>query len=152
MAMIANGELKYRPYDSHAASLLVQHDRQVARIDGLKLSRNLTWSGVGEYHIYITELSDTDTESYEQFKQRIRGNEMVVRGGSVKYVSSGKEYYVSYDRTFTINGAKQATEYQRYDSKYSVTARVPQTIVIKYRGKTLSLNYERIERKEILEP
>lgn len=153
VAMIANGELKYRPYDSHAASLLVQHDRQVARIDGLKLEQefDLVREG-GEYHIYITELSDTDTESYEQFKQRIRGNEMVVRGGSVRYVSSGKEYYVSYDRIFTINGAKQATEYQRYDSKYSVTARVPQTIVIKYRGKTLSLNYERIERKEILEP
>ncbi len=149
MAMISNGELKYRPYDNYAASLLIQHDKQVTKIDELKLDRefDLVREG-GDYHTYITELSDTDRETYEQFKQRIIANKIVVSNGSVSYTSSGSEYYVNYDQTFRINGEVQDTEYKRFNSKYSVANREPNTIFIKYGRNSLRLNYEQIERTE----
>jgi len=149
VAMITNGEVNYRPYDEYAASLLIQHDKLVDKIKEINLRNefDLVRHG-GEYHTYITELSDTDTETYEDFKKRIKGNKAVTDGGRVIYNTGGKEIEVSYEKTFRINGQDINTEYKRYESRYSETERFPEKITIEYKGKKLVLDYSKGERKE----
>lgn len=152
LAMITNGKPKYRQYDSYAASLLVQHDRLVEKIEDLRLGEefDLVMEG-GEFHTYVTELSNAEKENYEVFKDRIRKNQIVSENGSVRYFSSGKEFFVSYDKKFSINGDEQQMEYKRFDSKYSITERKSDVINIKYNNKVLQLDYKNICRKEIKE-
>ncbi len=149
VAMIANGKLQYRPFDSYAAALLKCHDQieEENQQKHLEKEFDLVRKG-GRYHTYITELSDTDIESYQDFKQRILHNPVEVGEGNVKYVTHGKELYADYEGDFRIDGLTQEMEYQRYDSKYAQVKRNPETINIHYEGKELQLNYRRAERLE----
>ena len=45
----------------------------------------------GEYHTYVTELSDTDKESFEQFVKRIKSNKIHIQDGTINYISKGVE-------------------------------------------------------------
>lgn len=150
IAMIANGELKYRPYDEYAAALLIQHDKQVEKIKDINLNSefDLVREG-GEYHTYITELSETDKESYEHFKTRIKSNKVESIANSVLYSSQNNTYQVSYDKQFKINDVSQEMEYLRYDSKYSITKRNPDEIIYQYNGEKWRLNYDQMLRGKL---
>lgn len=152
LAMITNGKPKYRPYDSYAAALFAQHDKLVDKIEGIQLGKefDLVMEG-GQYHAYITELSDIDNENYQDFKKRIMSNKVELNAGSVKYNSRDKELFVSYDKTFKINGKEQDMEYKRFESKYATTERKSDTINIEYNNKVWHLDYKNNIRKEIEE-
>ena len=149
IAIIANGKLKYRPFDEYAAALLAQHDSQVEKIQEIRLKKefDLTLTG-GEYHTYVTELSDTDKESFEQFVKRIKSNKIHIQDGTINYISKGVELYADYDKNFTVNGESQPLEYKRFESAYSVTPRNPDKITIKYQDKKLVLDYKNNIREE----
>jgi hypothetical protein len=150
LAMIASGKLTYREYDAYAAALLCQHDQQVEKIDELKDSGefDLVLKG-GEYHSYITELSDIDAESFEQFQKRIRSNIVSINQGEVVYKTRNTEMTVSYDGVFEVDGKPQPTEYKRFDSRYSVTERQAEIIYFNYGGKKWMLDYKNNIRKEV---
>jgi hypothetical protein len=144
IAMISSGELKYRPYDAYAASLLIQHDRLVDKIGELNLQKefDLVTEGDG-YHSYITELSDTDTETFENFKKRIAENKIVISEDKVIYASGGREIEASYGGAFKVNGVIQNTEYKRFESVYSITERKPERIILQCGGKKWLLDYNK---------
>lgn len=141
VAIITNGKPFYRPYDSFAASRLA-----FPRNEKLGQEFDLVMQG-GEYHTYITELSDLDSESYEKFKQRIINNKYESKDGFVKYISLDKEFFVGYDKTFLIDGEVQNTEYKRFDSKYSVCERKSDIINIEYNNQVWQLDYQNMYRK-----
>ncbi len=150
LAMIANGSLKYRPFDPYAAALLRQHDEQVKKIPEIQLGEefDLVREG-GEYHTYITELSDTDTESFADFQQRILQNKMEVNEGAVSYTSNGRELYANYEGVFQIDGVDQVVDYPRFASKYATAARKPQIISFEFGAQKWQLDYRSASRKAL---
>lgn len=150
LAMIASGELSYRPYDAYAAALLCQHDRLVEKINGIQLGNefDLVLHG-GEYHSYVTELSDTDTETFEQFCNRIRSNKVSINSDKVTYISKREEIDVAYDGLFEVDGEAQNTQYKRFESKYSLTERQAETMTLRCGGKNWFVDYKNNIRKEI---
>ena len=148
VAMKANGKLKYRPYEQKGAEALKYEKPAGSPEDGKGCEFDLIRQG-GEYHAYITELSDTDHESYEEFKCRIEKNTALFNGGTVEYTSKGKTYTVGYEKEFSIDGKAQPLEYERFDSRYSVTKRKADTIKICYEGKTLVLDFKNMKREII---
>lgn len=150
LAMIASGELTYRPYDAYSAALLCQHDKQVEKIDGIQLGNEFDLVlQSGQYHSYITELSDTDTETFEQFCQRIKTNKVSMNCGKVNYISKTEEIAVAYDGLFEVGGEAQETQYKRFESKYAVTERQAETITLSCGEKKWLLDYKNNIRKEI---
>lgn len=147
-AMFGNRPMAYRPYDEYAASLLIQHDKLVSKIPELNYQAefDLVMEGSG-YHAYITELSDTEKETYEEFKARVLNNQKTFGEGRVTYQTGNDLIEVGYDKSFAVNGEKQPLEYKRYESVYSDTEREPETIEISYGNKNLTLDYKNILRK-----
>ncbi|MDD3946351.1 MAG: hypothetical protein PHI19_00735 [Clostridia bacterium] len=144
VALIASGKPAYRPYDAYAASLMIQHSPIVDKIAEINLTKEFDFvMQGGEYHSYITELSDSDKESFYDFKQRILSNKRVQDGNSVVYASQGREIKVDYDGVFEINGTAQPTKYRRYDCVYAQIENKPQEILIAYNKKSLRLNYNK---------
>ena len=148
VAMIANGKLEYRPYEQKGAEALRYEKPEGSPEDGTGCEFDLVRHG-GEYHSYITELSDTDTESFESFKARITKNAVRSIDGKVEYTSKGKTYSVGYDETFLIDGQAQPLVYERFDSRYSVTKRKAGQIVIEYEGEKLLLDLKNRKREVI---
>lgn len=103
----------------------------------------------GTEHAWITELSDIETdESFEKFIERMLANTAEFTQSKLFYESSQKQYEVSYDEYFKVNGEQVELEYQRFDSAYSKTAREAQEIVIACNGNKLILNYQQGKRVE----
>jgi hypothetical protein len=150
IAMITNGEFSYRPYDAYAASLLIQHDKLVEKIPKINIESefDLTLKG-GRYHTYITEVSDTEAESFDAFIKRIKGNSIEFNGSGVVYHTDNREFTVVYPGEFKINGKDIDTDYRRLDSKYSVAPREADTIAIGFNGRKWRLNLEEKERKYV---
>lgn len=150
LAMIASGDLSYRPYDAYAATLLCQHDGLVEKLNGIQLGNefDLVLQG-GEYHCYVTELSDTDNETFEQFRKRIKSNKVSINFDKVTYISKKEEINVSYDGLFEVGGETQNTQYKRFESKYSLTERQAETITLSCGGKSWLVDYKNNIRKEI---
>jgi len=139
VAMIANGELRYRPFDAKGSQALFRH--KAADMTLLPEGENvfdLVREG-GAYHCYITELSDTGKESFTQFVVRIRSNEASFGEGTLRYSSKGKQYFVDYRGGFTIDAQPQPLVYDRFDSKYARAKRKAGRIEIACSGEKLAL-------------
>lgn len=150
VAIITNGKPEYRPYDGYASALLCQHDKLVEKLPDIKLKKefDLVMKGEG-YHTYITELSNITSESYNQFKRRIKSNRLKIEKGGVNYETGGRELYVNYNKKFTINGEEQNFEYKRFESKYSEENRKSEVLKIEHNNRELILDYKNMIRKEI---
>ncbi|MFW5780859.1 MAG: hypothetical protein ACOCWI_05355, partial [Bacillota bacterium] len=150
IAIIANGNMSYRPFDEYAAALLAQHDSQVEKLEEVRLQKefDLVREG-GGYHTYVTELSDTDNESFDEFVKRIKENLHESQEGQLKYVTKGQTIYADYDKTFTVDGKSQPLEYGRYESDYCKARRKPDRIEIEYLNSKLILDYENNIREEL---
>lgn len=150
LAMITNGVMEYSPYDSYAASVLCQHDAQMAKISEINLEQEFDLVRIGgKYHTYVTELSDTDCESFNDFKARIKNNIIESDGGVVKYKTKGKLLQASYNKTFLIDGEKQGFNYRRFDSKYCVAERKSDIFTFSHNDKKWLLDYKKNIRMEI---
>lgn len=137
VALISNGNLEYKPYNPDSAKGLLKGR---ALPESLESGFDLCREG-GEYHCYVTELSDSDTETFEEFKQRIKQNRVVFGNGRVNYNTNCGEIYVSYDGNFTVNGKAVQTVFDRYDSVFCKAKRKDETIRINTPSHSLTLDF-----------
>ncbi len=140
VAFISDGELEYRPYNSDSAKGLLK---------GRVLPDNLSLEGGfdlcregGEYHCYVTELSDSDKETFEEFKNRVKRNAFTATDGCVGYKTTCGELLVLYNGEFTVDGECQKTVFDRYDSIFCKAKRKDKTIRVVTPSFSLELDFE----------
>jgi len=126
VALISDGKLAYKTYNPDSAKGMLK-GRDLP--EGLTLENGFDiYRKGGKYHAYITELSDSDTETFEEFKQRIKKNCIFFGDGCVSYNTKCGEIYVSYDGGFTVDGKAAPTVFDRYDSIFCKAKRKDETI------------------------
>lgn len=126
VAMICSANPFFKPYNEDSAQGIYKN-RIFSDEYQIKGNFDLCLKG-GEYHIYVTELSDADRETFTQFKDRIRNNRILFGNGNVNYTTEQGTIYVSHNGTFRINGENINTEFDRYDCKFCKAALKSDTI------------------------
>lgn len=145
VALISNGEMKFKPFDRNSANGLLK-GRAFPDGSELKSEFDLCRYG-GEYHIYITELSDEDKETFEEFRSRIRNNSVEFRNdGYVCYTTKSASLEASYDGIFNINGESARKEFERYNSKFCKAKRKSDVIIADSGRNRLILDYKNAKR------
>ena len=139
VALISDGTLEYKPYNSDSAKGLLK-GRVLPEDLTLENGFDLYRRG-GEYHSYITELSDSDTETFEQFRHRIKQNSISFDNGCVSYKTNCGEIYVSYDGNFTVDGNAAQVVFDRYDSVFCKAKRADKTIRVTTPSHGLMLDF-----------
>ncbi|MBQ5591743.1 MAG: hypothetical protein IIU80_02230 [Clostridia bacterium] len=144
VALISNGEMQFRPFNQNSANGLLK-GRSFP--EGLKLENEFDLCRYGgDYHIYITELSDADTETFEEFKSRIRSNTVDFGCGCVNYSTASGTLEVSYDGKFNIDGKPAEKEFARYDCKFCTAERKPGIIAVDSGKSRLLLDFKNAKR------
>ena len=139
-AVLANGPLAYKPYDQTSVKGLFGNLKK-ASLDAPYVPKSefdLCREG-GEYHAYITELSDEDSEDFGSFVLRIRKNRAVFEQGDVLYETRCGTIAVSYGGKFTVDGASVPTPFARYDCRFCRAGRGADEIAVDSGSHTLSL-------------
>ena len=140
VAFISDGELHYKPCNPDSAKGLLK-GRILPGNLSLEGSFDLCRKG-GEYHCYVTELSDSGIETFEKFKQRIKQNSIVFSDGCVNYKTECGEIYASYDGKFTVDGKAVQTVFDRYDSVFCKAKRKDEAIRINTPSHSLVLDFK----------
>ncbi len=145
VAVISNGELKFRDFNEDSARGLMKN--RIFREElMLKDKFDLCRYG-GEYHIYITELSDSLHETFECFRQRIKNNiAEFSEDGRVEYITHCGKLTSSYAGEWSFNGIAYEKEFRRYDSKFCKAERKPESILVNSGKNSLFLDYDNAER------
>jgi len=146
VSLVSNGELCYKPFDAASANGVLKGRKFP---DGISFESEFDLCRYGDgYHIYITELSDSDKETYDEFKQRIKSNAVIFGDeGKVEYSTASGNISVSYGIGYSVNGILAKTEFMRYDSKFCKAARKDETITVVSDNNRLVLNYRQAERR-----
>ncbi len=148
VAMISDGKLAFKPFDQNSADGIHKY-KNFPDSCKLKGEFDLCRFG-GDYHIYITELSDADKETYEQFKERILTNTASFsKDGRVTYKTNSGEITASYDGDFLVDGIPAEKEYSRYDSKFCKSERKAESLTINSPNHKLFLDFKNIKREEL---
>lgn len=143
----ANGPLAFKPYDLEALKGLFGNLKKVNLADEYIPQKEFDLCRFGgDYHAYITELSDSSRETYEAFKQRVTANKAVFEGNRVRYTTYFGEITAAYDGSFTLNGQKQPTMFDRYDCPFCHAERKADEITISRRNRTLTLRLAEAEK------
>ena len=140
VAFISDGELQFKPYNPDSARGVLKGrilPYNLSLEGGFDLCRN-----GGEYHCYVTELSDSETETFDEFKERIKQNSINFEIGCVNYKTLCGEIYVSYDGKFTVEGKDVKTVFDRYDSIFCKAKRNDETIRINTPSHNLMLDFK----------
>ena len=131
IALIGATDFEYLPY----------HRDKAVVTDGLLTDPTkrfeLVQRGRTQYTIY--ELSTAETETFEAFIERIKGNEVTFDGDRLTYHSTS-DYDLTYEGDFNVNGEKQPYEYKRYDSSYVQADYLSEDLVIRSAGGTHHVN------------
>lgn len=123
VALISDAELTFRNYNKDSIMGLLKYNYPEELIPSTEF--DLIRQG-GEYHFYITELSDADTESFECFRERIRSNKVKFHSdGSVEYTTVSGTLSASYDGEYKINGIDGRKVFDRYNSSFCKAPRKP---------------------------
>ena len=139
VAVTASGKLQYRPFDPKSTAPF-GNERHKGQ-DGLRLTEEFDLClYAGEYHAYITEISSTAQETFEDFRQRILNADVRFSDGSVRYTSRGTELFATYEGEYTLNGKAEETRFSRYDCALCKAERKDETIVIEGFGERLTLD------------
>ena len=143
-AVLANGPLVYKPYDQKALAGLFKNLKHADLMADYvpKKEFDLCRTG-GEYHAYITELSDIDTEDFASFIARVKKNRAVFSGGTAAYETRCGSLFVSCNGVFTVNGAPVATPFPRYDCSFCRAERKAETVFVNSGSHTLELSLRR---------
>ncbi len=145
VALISNGELEFKPFDADSANG-VHKGKNLLDEYKLKSEFDLCRFG-GDYHVYITELSDADKETFAEFKSRIKKNRVeFCDNGKVEYTTASGVLSVSYDGEFNINGNPAEKEFDRYDSKFCKAKRKPDSIAVDSGKSKLFLDFKNARR------
>ncbi|MBR3955273.1 MAG: hypothetical protein IKJ63_07370 [Clostridia bacterium] len=145
VALIANGKLEYKPFDTASAEGVHKSKNFPDRCK-LKSEFDLCRFG-GDYHAYITELSDADSETFEQFKERICKNTVQFNGNKVYYNTLAGEIVASYDGEYTVNDSPVEKVFDRYDSKFCKAKRKSPTMLIDSGENKLYLDFMKAQRE-----
>ncbi len=147
VALISNGELKFRPYDKKAVAPIYKETEFVGDSSRYEITSDfdLVHSG-GHYHIYVTELSSADKETFDEFKARIASNKLVFDGDSVIYESHGDTLQCNYRGEFLKNSSPVQMNFSRYDCDYCKSERGDEVIEIDDGVNSLRLNFDLGER------
>lgn len=146
VALLSDGEMKFKPYDPESIKgLYANLKRELAPEYLPQKEFDLCREG-GEYHIYVTELSDSSRESFEEFKGRINANTAVFGNGKAGYRTYFGDITVSFDGEFRVNGQDMPKEFARYDCRFCQTERKGGTLNVDSGKNTLSLDFEKAER------
>ncbi len=131
VSVVSDGEMKFKPYSTEAITGLNSNLKGVTLDDEYvpKKEFDLCRFG-GDYHIYITEISDSDRESYEEFKERILSNKAQFGIGKASYTTYFGEISSSYDGDFRVNGKPVSKEFDRYDSRFCHAKRKADKILV----------------------
>ena len=144
-ALICDGKPEFKPYNEDSVKGIYKN-RTLTEDYKIKGEFDLCRRG-GKYHIYVTELSDADKETFGEFKERIKNNRIVFGNGKIKYNTYFGEISASYDGEFRVNGEDIKTEFDRYDCKFCKAPRKPEKIVVDSGKHTLSLDLSKAERQ-----
>ena len=142
----SNGELKFRKFDEASAKGLMKN-KSFAQEYTLRSEFDLIRQG-GNYHIYITELSDEDTETFAQFKERIKSNPVTFGEGTVCYSTKSGVIQAFFNDSISTDGHTEKTEYDRYSSKFCKAKRKADSITVDSGKNRLYLNLSNCERLE----
>ena len=145
VALISNGKLEFKPFNRDSANGILK---------GRKFPHGTEFGGEfdlcrygGGYHIYVTELSDADKETFAEFKERIRGNAVCFGdGGNIEYITDSGALSVSYDGRFNVNGIPAEKDFDRYDSKFCKAKRKAESITVNSGKNSLTLNLKNAKR------
>lgn len=147
IAIIMNGTPFFKPYDENSVKGIYKNripDERFCITGEFDLCRK----GKG-YHFYITEISDTETESFDDFRKRILSNHYnFSENGTAEYSSFDDSIFVSYGGEYKINGIDENTVFSRYDSIFCKAERKSNSITVNSGTHTLYLNFEDAERKQ----
>ncbi len=145
VAVISNGNLQFKPFNTDSAKG-IHKGKNFPEDCKLKGEFDLCRFG-GEYHMYITELSDADKETFDEFKSRIKSNAVKFgSNGSVEYKTYFGEITASYTGEFTVNGESAEKEFDRYDSKFCKAKRKPEKVFVDSGKHTLLLDLKKVKR------
>ena len=101
----------------------------------------------GRRTFFICEAGSDETESFDQFVQRINLNPISFNGTNLRYSSNNKKYDVHFGGDFRIDGKIIDTNYPRFNSPYVLAKREPHEIRIQHNGKSLLLNFNSMRRE-----
>lgn len=102
----------------------------------------------GKLSVWVTELSNLDKESFEDFIKRIKGNKFEVVNQEIRYSSEENDYILKYKKDFIINGKVINTVYQRFDTPYIKAQRYDEDLQVNYQNKSMKWNLNKMIRKE----
>lgn len=146
VALISDGELKFKPYDYESLKGLFSNLKTELPPELLPSREfDLCRSG-GAYHCYITELSDATVETFESFRQRILSNPVHFSLGSVSYQTAFGSISSSFDGEFRINGTDAEKVFDRYDCRFCKSARKASSLRIQSDFHSLLLDFDKAER------
>lgn len=146
VAMICNGNPEFKPFNKDSAKALYKN--RIFPDDYMIKGEFDLYRKGGEYHIYVTELSDADNETFEAFKERIQKNTLIFGNGNVRYKTKSGEICTSYEGDFRVNGENVKTEFDRYDCKFCKALRKSETIFVKSGTHSLLLDFNNIIRQK----
>lgn len=145
VSMISNGGFEFRPFNQNSANGILK-GRSFANGKVLANEFDLCRHG-GDYHIYVTELSDFDKETFDEFKARIRSNEIHFgNDGSVSYATESGTLDVSFGGRFAVDGKPAEKVFERYDSKFCKAQRKAAAISVDSGKNRLTLDFENAKR------
>lgn len=107
---------------------------------------DLIQQGSDTYWVFEIGTENTDG-SFEDFKKRIRGNDVYMEEDLLTYESGGRKLEVEFGGDFKIDGAVVDTGYERHDSPYADNERERSTMSFKFGGKELYLDFYNVVRK-----
>ena len=140
VALISDSALKYKTYNPDSAKGLLK-GRSLP--EGLSLENGFDlYRKGGEYHCYVTELSDSDTETFEDFKQRIKQNHITFTNDCVSYNTKCGRIFASYNGNFTVDEKTAQTVFDRYDSIFCKAKRKDTAICINTPSHSFILDLE----------
>lgn len=145
VALICDGKPGFKPFNEDSVNAIYKN-RKLTDDYKIKGEFDLCRQG-GEYHVYVTELSDADRETFSEFKERIKNNKIVFGNGNVSYNTYFGSVSAAYDGEFKVNGEDIKTEFDRYDCRFCKAQRKPETIYVNNDKHSLLLDLNNVIRE-----
>ena len=95
----------------------------------------------GKDQATLYEMSSKDKDGdFRSFIARVKGNAFSYDGKTLRYTSMDKDYSLTYEGAFTVNGEEQESEYKRFDTPYVQAEYLAEDITVNAGGHTLHVN------------